>query len=310
MLALSVVAICDTGGQQLYLMISTNTDPFKTLTPAAVLAAIVWLVRKGAKLMDGAPESTSIIQKLPLNVLAGVVGVAALLLLGGFWNGLVQYISWPGPLDIQPIGAPIGTQWQLAQQAAVLVVALLLAFISGRFTAFINLSTLQAVYSARLTRAYLGASNGRRFDPSDATATQAEASAQQQRARSVADLLPDDQVELHDYYQPGTLAPLHIINVTVNQTIDPAEQLVQRDRKGKPLAVLPDGFTIDGGYFARNATDFDHNPERLSVGQWIGTSGAAFTTGLGLTCRIWTWPFHPAALWSSAAMISRPMRRE
>jgi hypothetical protein len=33
----------------------------------------------------------------------------------------------------------------------------------GRFAGFLNLSTLQSFYAARLTRAYLGASNGNRF---------------------------------------------------------------------------------------------------------------------------------------------------
>lgn len=288
LVALVVVAISDTGGQQLYLWLSTGHDPLKTLTPAALLGGIVWGVRKLAKFTDGANEPTSRLKKLPLSVLSGIVGGVALLLVGCLWNGLVQYISWPGPLDLQPIGAPIGTQWQLVQQAAVLLVAVLLAIISGRFTDFINLSTLQAVYGARLTRAYLGASNGRRFDPADAETPSINRTAKELRPRSVAEPLQDDQIELHDYYCQGTLAPLHIINVTVNQTIDPAEQLVQRDRKGKPLAVLPDGFTIDGGFFPRFGLDTAHNPERLSVGQWIGTSGAAFTTGLGRSTSIGT----------------------
>ena len=51
----------------------------------------------------------------------------------------------------------------------VLLVALglLPTLINGLFPSFINLSTLQAFYSARLTRAYLGASNGARFHGED-----------------------------------------------------------------------------------------------------------------------------------------------
>jgi hypothetical protein len=48
---------------------------------------------------------------------------------------------------------------------------------------------------------------------------------------SVAEPAPDDALNLNDYYDPRVLAPLHLINVTLNQTVDPAEQLVQRDRK-------------------------------------------------------------------------------
>jgi hypothetical protein len=280
LLALTVVAICDTGGQQLYVWLARGDSPLKSFTPAGVLAVILWLIRKQAKLTDGVPAPTSVLKKLPMDVISGAVGAVALLLVGCLWNCLVQYISWPGKLDIEPIGTP----WQIMTQSSVLLIALLLAVISGRFTGFINLSTLQSIYGARLTRAYLGASNGRRFDPATSTQTSADA----QRFRSVAEPLPEDQIELHTYYREGSLAPLHIINVTVNQTIDPAEQLVQRDRKGKPLAVLPDGFSIDGGYFPRSGGGGAPAAERLTVGQWIGTSGAAFTTGLGRATSIGT----------------------
>lgn len=49
-----------------------------------------------------------------------------------------------------------------------------------------------------------------------------------------------------DRYYDNSLMPIHIINVCLNRTSDPGEQLVQRDRKGKPLAVLPSGFVVDG----------------------------------------------------------------
>jgi hypothetical protein len=282
LLGLVVVAVSDTGGQQLDLWLWGGNVPFKTLTPIGVLGAIVWLIRKVAKLTDGETESTSRLKRLPLDVISAMVGGVALLLVGCLWNALVQFVSWPA----RPDTAHIGMSWQIVTQGSVFFMALILAIVSGRFGGFINLSTLQAIYGARLTRAYLGASNGRRFDPVEpapagARQPKAAATAKSQRARSVAEPLPEDQIELYTYYKEGSLAPLHIINVTVNQTIDPSEQLVQRDRKGKPLAVLPHGFSIDGRFFRNYATDAAYNPERLSVGQWIGTSGAAFTTGLG-----------------------------
>ena len=270
LLALIVIAVSDTGGQQLFLWLTKESIPLKTATPAGLLAVIVWLVRKLAKLTDGAPQSTSVIKKLPVDVIAGVVGGLALLLVGCLWSALVQFISWTGV----PNPDAIGSMKQIATQGSLLVLTLLLGIISGRFTGFINLSTLQAIYGARLTRAYLGASNGRRFDPP-------HSGSDDERNRSVTEPLPADQIELPTYYKKESLAPVHIMNVTVNQTIDPAEQLVQRDRKGKPLAILPDGFAIDGGYFRSDPANSQETPERLTVGEWIGTSGAAFTTGLG-----------------------------
>ena len=99
-----------------------------------------------------------------------------------------------------------------------------------------------------------------------------------------AEPLPSDQLTVGTYYAPDVLAPLHIINVTVNQTSDSNEQLVQRDRKGLPLAILPTGFTVDGRYAAFSTTMGRSSIERpLTIGEWIGTSGAAVATGLGRT---------------------------
>ena len=91
-----------------------------------------------------------------------------------------------------------------------------------------------------------------------------------------------------DYLAPGTepalatLAPMHLINVTLNNTVDPGEQLVQRDRKGEPLLVTPLGFSVNGEFRNFPTLQPRYEIERtLSVGQWIGTSGAAFSTGIG-----------------------------
>ena len=60
----------------------------------------------------------------------------------------------------------------------------------GRFPSFINLSSLQSFYAARLTRAYLGASNKDRF-LADVKKDRAKASA--------AEPLPSDQVGLDEF---------------------------------------------------------------------------------------------------------------
>jgi hypothetical protein len=127
-----------------------------------------------------------------------------------------------------------------------------MAVVVGRFAGS-ELDTA-VVLSAR--RARTRRSNGHRFQVPAADA------ADRQRF-SVVEPAPDDALNLNDYYDPRVLAPLHLINVTLNQTVDPAEQLVQRDRKAsrgasdRPALVQPGGaqqlpadayvrFTVDG----------------------------------------------------------------
>jgi hypothetical protein len=104
------------------------------------------------------------------------------------------------------------------------------------------------------------------------------------RALSAAEPAMGDDVRLASYLtgdRPNSFAPLHLINVTVASTVDPAEQLVQRDRKGLPMAVCPVGFWIDGRRFAFEVDAPGDAPGTPSVGQWVATSGAALATGLG-----------------------------
>jgi len=267
------LGLVDSLGQTLYLR--AHGDWSKTLTPAATLGAVLWLVRHLAQLFDE-KQKPSWLSRLPLDALAGVAGGLLFLLVAMFWALLAQWVQWAG---LTPNADLIAGSTQLKVLGGMLVVATMLAFTAGQFPGFINLSTLQALYGARLTRAYLGASNGERF----------KRGTEGDRVRSVAEPSASDQLSHQQYYAPDVLAPLHIINVTLNQTTDRAEQLVQRDRKGKPLAILPHGFSIDGKYYKFRG---EHTPSEvgatLSMGQWIGTSGAAFTTGLGRATSLGT----------------------
>lgn len=286
LVATVVVAITDTLSQSLYLSWASAPNPSlpEVLSPAAVIAAVVWIFRQVAALTDdkGTP---SFLKKLPIGVIAGVAGMLLFFAIATAWGFFVQWIVWMG---LEPGSAAAETALaavsRVGPEKARLILASLcalgllgLALTSARFSGFLNLSSLQSFYGARLTRAYLGASNGNRFKP--------PTSEHDRKTRSVAEPVEKDQLSRHDYYE-GSLAPLHIINVTVNQTIDPAEKLVQRDRKGKPLAVLPSGFSVDRTHY--NFRDGDPGNQKLTIGQWIGTSGAAFTTGLGRSTSLGT----------------------
>jgi hypothetical protein len=154
---------------------------------------------------------------------------------------------------------------------------------------FLNLSSLNSLYGARLTRAYLGASNTKR----------------QAEQATITELIPGDQISLADYDPAATGGSLHLVNVTLNETVSGKSQLEQRDRKGLALAVGPCGISVGRRHHALwkegergravesvspgDQADYQVFPvagpalqvEELDLGAWVSISGAAFTTGLG-----------------------------
>lgn len=274
---LGFLALLVTAAQALYRYL----HDLRALGSLLALIAVVWLVRRLALLKDE-KSLPGWMHRLPLDLLALLAGGLLLSLLCLCWALLVQWIAYDGAV----IAGEHAVAWRLA---ALSLLAALLTHLSGRFIGFLNTSSLQAFYSARLTRAYLGASNGRRFN----------GPAQQRRTyMSVAEPMSSDDLSLQQYYASPSAGPVHLINVTMNLTVDPAEQLVQRDRKGKPLCIAPnwapdspaptsqcpaERYLLDGQAYRR---DLEHGPASeimrpLTLGQWIGVSGAAFSTGLG-----------------------------
>lgn len=195
---------------------------------------------------------------------------------------------------------PARSQRDLRNLGIGLAIALAFSLLFGRTWPALKYSSHHPLYSARLIRAYLGASNPRRSGQVNPT--------------PVVNVIPGDDISTQDYYQPAGMspfdrgAPLHLINVTVNETIHGRSQLQQQDRKGVGMAVGPAGLSAGirhhvilkpGGqcngkpaasvYPRQDGTTpyrmFEYaacyEGEALSVGQWAGISGAAFSTGLG-----------------------------
>jgi hypothetical protein len=267
LLLLAAVAAIDTLSQTVQL----NFDDWKThlVTSGSLMAAAVWIARTLVE-MRSEKASPGWLTKVPVGVLAMGGGLLLWLLAATGWHLLLHTMIWNTvDLRLLPYTLDVDQIWDHAAAAAVVCFAL--ALIVGLFPGFLNLSTLQGLYSARLTRAYLGASNHERFTEDFAA------------ARSVAEPMKNDGLALQDIYR-NPYAPMHLINVCVNQTVDPAEQLIQRDRKGKPLVVAPNGFYLDGEPYAFASGDSDSAADvasPLTLGEWVGVSGAAFTTGLG-----------------------------
>jgi hypothetical protein len=105
----------------------------------------------------------------------------------------------------------------------------------GRNLSFINGSSLQYLYGSRLVRAYLGASNEKRHRP---------------RKVSVTDVVAGDDCEFADYNLQMRGGPLHLINITFNETCSGESQLEQRDRKGLPFVIGPAGLSVGARFHA------------------------------------------------------------
>ena len=144
---------------------------------------------------------------------------------------------------------------------AVSLFALLVSFILAprAALAFVNQSSLADTYAARLARAYLGASNPLRHHPRGADIDEVMAS--------------DDVGSIRDYRPHESGGPLHIINVTVNQTIDFNSQRGNRDRKAESLAVSSLGLTVGKTWHGLWRSQDPHvtRPQRR-LRKWFGVN--------------------------------------
>jgi hypothetical protein len=148
------------------------------------------------------------------------------------------------------------------------------------------LGSLATFYGTRLGRAYLGASDpARPKSPSESVP------------------LPGDDMDLSKYEPHAHAGPLHLINVTVNETFAGRSQVEQRDRKGMGMAIGPAGVSVgvrhhaawgdgrslaptkDPGTGTETFRVFPHaatiQPRWPTLARWMAISGAAVSTGLG-----------------------------
>jgi len=165
---------------------------------------------------------------------------------------------------------------------------------------FINLSSLQGFYAARLRRAFLGAANPQRIAAPDSRHSADHAAALLHSVRR--DVTGDDR-PWRDYAPHEQGGPLHLLGVTVNHTIAAGSDLELRDRKGFTMAMGPAGASAgavshalwqgdralplpcssgDANVFGTRA----HRVESMPLSRWIAVSGAAFSTGLGTRTTI------------------------
>ncbi|HEV8242236.1 MAG TPA: GMC oxidoreductase [Thermoanaerobaculia bacterium] len=186
------------------------------------------------------------------------------------------------------------------------VLAFAVSAVLGRDVGFLNLSSLQSAYAARLARTFLGASNPERIYPhGSGTATEVQ--------------VPDanDDIPFGAYHPEDKGGPLHLIGVCCNETADAVSGRHLRNDKGLQMALGPEGVSVGRRFHSlwehpiKNAHRGEsverpilpHNDpnafhvlkerghavsdvEPLRLSQWIATSGAAFSTGSGRNTKL------------------------
>jgi hypothetical protein len=338
-LTLGAYALVDTIGQTVYALWTVDAY-HKWVVGGGTIALLIPLLKKLLPLVTGSGDpGTKAWVRIPMSGLAFVAGVVLFVAVASLWSALTQGVLWhgerpygdPGCVMIMPTTEPrdvaldsaarIVVTAQETRQACeagepplgpgswawLFVPLLLISIFTGRRVGFINLSSLQRYYAGYLMRSYLRASLFAE-DPEKVGREEADGHAGRVE-RDVRRAAREDDITVKAYYHPSSLAPLHFINVTMNQTVASGSQLVQRDRKGMNVAIGPMGFSIGNRSFvAWDPATMDYELQRcpahvigeadvaalprclpgtqlvvepLSIGNWCAISGAAFTTGHG-----------------------------
>ena len=225
--------------------------------------ALAYLIKK---LPDWLGRSKSIASSTTLQrFLPAVAALAGFALFGGvavICAAAIHFIAWKDyPWD--QIAAPTFAL------ATILVVAL--AILAGGASGIINLSSLHSLYASRLTRAFLGATNNHRLFEAAEPGT----------SGNIKETEPADYIDPRNYFGLDLPAPIHLVNITLNETIDPESQLVSRDRKGQLLTLEPRGVAVADQLVTWDTLSEGRTAEPLSLGQWCAISGAAVSSGMG-----------------------------
>mgnify|MGYP002783770018 CR=1 FL=1 len=281
-LTLLLLGLFDSAAQTIYLRLQELLTI--VVGGGLSLALIVPVARQALISLVGAGQHSARLKTLAASLarfghaIALVAGLALATAVGLFWAVVAHAIAWQGgPVGyLDAWGVDAGTAncvlWAIA---GVLVAA---AWMVAGSTGFLNMSSLSSFYASRLRRAYLGASNPDRH---------AQLEEIKEGEKRLDDML-DENFPLDDiaptangYYADDVLAPLHLINVTINDTVGGSSNLTRQDRRGKPLTVSPAGILHAAETAGRLAGHAAVGEEDLPLSSWVAISGAAFSTGIG-----------------------------
>lgn len=195
---------------------------------ALAVGAAAFMRRNVASLVDrlGANKRPPLPVNLLVYAAAGTLIVATLSAIG-----TIPYFVTLGGNGAPPVYFPAAPTGGVASLAWLFGASAVLAWVIGRLWPFVNRSSLHAVYEARLRRAYLGASNKDRVGEGE-------------NRPPLTEPLPTDGLPLAEYDPARFGGPVHLINVTVNETVMGRSQVEQHDRKGMGMAVGPVGVSV------------------------------------------------------------------
>ena len=251
-------AVVDSLGMTLYLWLRASSGhwPLKGGGVMGVVAALLALVGRLAPLLGDRQGGRHL--SLPKNLLAGMTATVVFGWILISLSASVHLVAWQGRTPDDP-----GTMdlVALAWFAGVMVV---LAALCGRTIRFVNSSSHQALYANRLTRAYLGASNRNRFTS--------------EGGQRLSDPIQGDNIGWGEYAPFDAGGPLHLVNVTLNETVLGASQIEQRDRKGLPMAIGPCALSAGLESHATWKQRSD-DPASRTVADWEGRLPSPSTTG-------------------------------
>ena len=289
-------AFIDSLGQTLYAQWRMETAWLPSLWAgigAAGMAAF-GVAQKIFALLEKLPQGRAFKLPVAAAALLGAILWSLLILVGLSFVAHGLAWGWGDPFSKMSPGV-----WELLPMTCqrwlwcTLVITFLLSLWFSQDFGFVNLSSQQQLYAARLKRAYLGASNPQRRET---------------QKFSITNPIKGDEIIFQDYHPHRHGGPLHFININVNETISGKSQIEQRDRKGLPLAIGPSGLSVGAKdhalwgptreaitpilppdtarFHALHSTKSaalgqPHGVEQLALGNWVAISGAAFTTGAG-----------------------------
>lgn len=297
------LATSDSLGRYIYGLLSGDSESIGKIW-AGIWSFLLVAVPFGAKLVGiWGRKQTQGRQTLPIDLITSLA--AGILLFGGWVSASVfaQSLS-RDPLSDVEFTRPLPEC--LSHGGLAFLVMLAISCVIGWTHTLLNRSTQLPLYSARITRAYLGASNPSRYVAVSATGSKPHPSA----ATSPRE---GDDVPATDYFgwKRGKMktpwengGPLHLINTTLNETIDGRSKQHELDRKGIGLALGPHGLSLGVRHHLRlsdaplseppppgfsvfqvPSVAIEKKEDMLSLGLWASISGAAFSTGLGSMTR-------------------------
>ncbi|WP_295531497.1 hypothetical protein [uncultured Pseudacidovorax sp.] len=261
-------------------------DGFSTVNVGLALGAAAVALRAAAPAMATGGQSAPPWLRSTGSVLLQALGYLLSALLLVWWTALVMKVVFGAVFPITGIGASpggraltqpdFGAGW--LQLLLVMLPVAAYALCTGRNVQFLNLSSLHTFYAARLTRAYLGAANGRRFSMNTSALDPIDGALRTDTPdHSVGEVHPDDDTPLQQYAPHRAGGPVHLINTCVNQSAAARGRLFNRDRKGLPLCVMAGGASQLGQEGWKRMPGIG----TMSLGSWLAISGAAVAPGLG-----------------------------